>query len=102
MTDAMDVAIERRGVDPRLDPRLDPRIDIGRDSARANTASRIDPRPDRMADSRSTEPAEKYVTDPMTGQVYRQVPARPTYPRDDRDYIEPPASRNGHPWNRQP
>jgi len=96
MTDAMDVAIERRGVDPRLDSRLDPRIDIGRDTARANTASRIDPRPDRMVDSRSAETAEKYVTDPMTGQVYRQVPARSAYPPrgDDRDFVEPPSSRS--------
>ncbi len=95
MSDAMDVAIDRRGADPRLDPRMDPRID-SRDPTRANTASRIDPRPDRMVDSRSAETAEKYVTDPMTGQVYRQVPARSAYPTrgDDRDYVEPQTSRN--------
>ncbi|EXJ62781.1 hypothetical protein A1O7_03220 [Cladophialophora yegresii CBS 114405] len=95
MTDAMDIAIDRR-VDPRLDPRMDPRIDIGRDTARANTASRIDPpRPDRMVDSRSAEPIEKYVQDPTTGQLYRQVPARAPYTRgDDRDYIDPPLPRS--------
>lgn len=94
MTDAMDVVIERR-TDPRIDPRgMDPRIDMSRDTARANTASRIDPRPDRMVDSRSAEPNDKYI-DPMTGQMYRQVPARSNFPpRDDRDYIEPPSSRS--------
>src|ERR1700744_6143468 len=95
MTDAMDIAIDRR-VEPRLDPRMDPRIDIGRDTARANTASRIEPlRPDRLVDSRSAEPAEKYVQDPATGQLYRQVPARAAYARgDDRDYVDPLPSRS--------
>lgn len=93
MTEAMDVDYARRVVDPR-DSRMDPRMAIERDTARANTASRIDRGPDRMGDSRSTEPIEKMYTDPMTGQVYRQVPARAGYPRDDRDYIDPPSSRS--------
>lgn len=97
MTDAMDIAIDNRRVDPRLlDSRIDPRIDIGRDPTRANTASRIDPlRPDRTPDNRVPEPAEKYVQDPATGQLYRQVPPRPPYARgDDRDFVDPPPSRS--------
>ena len=100
MTDPMDIAVDRR-VDPRMDlrdPRMDSRIDprdLGRDTARANTASRIDPiRPDRMGDSRSAEP--ELYKDPTTGQLYRQVPAaRSAFSRDDdRGYVDPPASRS--------
>ena len=97
MPDAMDIAVDRR-IDSRLDPGMDPRMDIGRDPTRANTASRIDPlRPDRVHDSRSAELQEKYVQDPTTGQLYRQVPARSAYARgaDDRDYPDPvPSSRS--------
>ncbi len=46
-----------------------------------------------MGDGRGAETIDKMYTDPMTGQVYRQVPARSGYPHDDRDYIEPPSSR---------
>lgn len=102
MTDAMDIVERRIPVEPRMDPRLDPRIDrmdIARDTTRANTARSIDPvRPDRMVDNRSAEPQDKYLTDPTTGQLYRQVPPPSRqaggYPRDDRDYVEPPPSRS--------
>lgn len=46
-------------------------------------------RPDRVNDSRSAEP-EKLYRDSITGAAYRQVSSRSTYPRDERDYVDPP------------
>jgi hypothetical protein len=98
----MDISMDRRG-DPRMDSRrgIDPsmdRMDISREPPRANTTSRIDRGQDRMID-RGAEPEEKYVRDPQTGQLYRQVPTSRTaaYPPrgSDREYIDgPPASRS--------
>merc|ERR1712230_27247 len=67
MSDVMDTRL-----DSRMDPRMDSRMDI-RTDPRANTASRLNPRPDRTVEGRNVEPDGPGVLyrDPTTGELYR-------------------------------
>ncbi len=99
MSDVMDTRLDSR-MDPRMDSRMDPRMDTRMDirtDPRANTASRLNPRPDRTVDSRNVEPDGPGVLyrDPTTGELYREVrrevPSRSPYTGDEPDFEVPPS-----------
>jgi hypothetical protein len=95
--DRMEIGREATRGDRR--DQMDTVMDTGRipssmrDSARANTATRLEPRPDRYAmepPSRRDPPPELYkdprtgeLRDARTGELYQEVPPRPSYPRGE-------------------